>query len=195
MLCLILFCLVVDLFITSTTHPTNIYSLIFATVEKMPTLKKLISNLHRELKLENNPTHVRETALSFAMATFGKTGFCNHLSFLSSCLRYKVIPIWFRLHFQCNFVEGNFLRNTYNKHLNQCSRNLMRSSIQTMLDRKHHFHNQIAYYKSKLNNSTNNLTNITSLLHTLNRRLYQHMKEVKTCKLWRFLPYTHTQIF
>ena len=51
--------------------------------EKMPTLKKFISNVHRELKLqlENYPTHVRETALSLVMATFGKTRFCNHLPF------------------------------------------------------------------------------------------------------------------
>ena len=128
----------------------------------MPSLKKFISNLHRELKLklENYPTHVRETAFSLAMATFGKTTFCNHLSFVSSCLRYKVIPIGFRLHFQGNFIENKFIHNNYNKHLNQCSRNLMRSSIQAMLYRKHHFHNQIVYYKSKLNNSENYLSNI-----------------------------------
>ena len=114
----------------------------------MPTLRKFISNLHRELKLklEDYPTHVRETALSFAMDTFGKTRSCNHLSFLSSCLRYKVIPIGFRLHFQGDFAEDNFFRNNYNKHSNQCSRNLMRSSIQTMLYRKYHFRNQIVYY-------------------------------------------------
>ena len=63
-----------------------------------------------------------------------------------------------------------------------------------MLYRKHNFHNQIVYYKSKLNKSANNLTNIKSLIHTLNRKLYQHMKEVKTCKLGRLLPYTHTNM-
>ena len=70
----------------------------------------------------------------------------------------------------------------------------MRSSIQTMLYRKHHFHNEIAYYKSKLNNSENNLSNIKFLIHTLNRKLHQHMKEVKTCKLGRLLPYSRTNI-
>ena len=82
------------------------------------TLGKFISNLHRELKLklENYPTHVRSVALSLAMATFGKTRFCNHLSFLSSCLQYKVIPIGFGHNFQGNFAEDNFLRNNYNKH-------------------------------------------------------------------------------
>ena len=61
----------------------------------MPTLMKFILSLHRELKLklENYPTHVRETALSLDMVTFGKTRFCNHLSIVSSCLRYKVISI------------------------------------------------------------------------------------------------------
>ena len=63
-----------------------------------------------------------------------------------------------------------------------------------MLYRKHHFHNQNAYYKSKLNNSAKNLTNIKFLIHTLNRKLYQHMKEVKTCKLRRLRPHTHTNI-
>ena len=61
-----------------------------------------------------------------------------------------------------------------------------------MLYRKHHFHNHIVYYKSKLNNSENNLSNIKFLIHTLNRKLYQHMKDVKTCKLGRFLPYSRT---
>ena len=28
----------------------------------------------------------------------------------------------------------------------------------------------------------------------MNRKLYQHLKEVKTCKLGRLLPYTHTNI-
>ena len=54
----------------------------FAAVEEMPTFRKFISNLHRELKLENYPTLVRETALSLAMATFGKTRFMQS-SFLS----------------------------------------------------------------------------------------------------------------
>ena len=128
---------------TTNKNPTNINLLIFATVEKMPRHRKFISNLHGELKfkLENYPNHVRKTAISFAIATFGKTLLCNHPSFLSSCLRYKVIPIGFRLHFQCNFVEDNFLRNNYDKRFNQCSRNLMPSSIKTMLHRKHHFHN------------------------------------------------------
>ena len=70
----------------------------------------------------------------------------------------------------------------------------MRSSIQTMLHRKHRFHNQMVHYKSKHNNSANNLANVQLLIHTLNRKLYQHMKEVKTYKLGRLLPYTHTNI-
>ena len=63
-----------------------------------------------------------------------------------------------------------------------------------MLYRKHHFHNQITYYKFKLNNPANNLTNIKFFIRTLNRKLYQHMKEVKACKLGRLLPYIHTNI-
>ena len=34
------------------------------------------------------------------------------------------------------------------------------------------------------------LSYIKFLIHTLNRKLYQHMKDVKTCKLGRLLPYS-----
>ena len=122
------------------------------------------------------------------MATFGKTRSCNHLSYLSSCLRYKVIPIGFRLHLQGIFEEVNFFRNDYNEHLYQCSRNLMRPSIETMPYRKHLLHNEVVYYKSSRIDSANNSANTKLLIHTLNRRLYQCMKEVKTYRLGRLLP-------
>ena len=101
--------------------------------------------------------------------------------------------IGFRLHFQCNFNKENLFRNNFTTYI-YINVLVITSSFETMQYRNQHLRNEMVHYKFRLNNLEENATNITLLIHTLNRKLYQHMTEVKTYKLGRLLQHTHQSL-
>ena len=55
-------------------------------------------------------------------------------------------------------------------HLHQCSRNLMRSSIRTMVE-KSHYHQLMEQYKASLYSSLDDTSEVRHFIHTLNAQL------------------------
>lgn len=147
---------------------------------------KLIQQLHGRLLnvLKNFPPSIVCPARQLGIATFKKTRFCSHVSFLKTCMREKVIPTGLQIQHQCAGLppplQGRIKSTTL-----RCSRKLMQSYIQHFAKQARIASEDIDLNKVKLLDSCtpSEYHDIRFLIHSLNKELYHSVSDTKTHKL------------
>ena len=148
----------------------------------MPSLKNFTQGIRRDLKdfTQSFSEEIIQASYELSTSTFKKTRFSSHVHFLSRCLRSKVIPNGFKIKFHSSVQSA-----TIQKHLNCCSKNLIRSTLQD-------YQKIIKEHSDKLPNFVNRLRFLCSnyetfllirkKIHDLNQALYDNLKETKDRK-------------
>ena len=93
--------------------------------------KCLLQSTRRRINLflDSFSTNIHTCAFHLGNALSSKSIFSTHIKFLSTCLREKLVPIGFQIRKSVNVKCRNF--NAVVSCLNQCSRQLMRITLET----------------------------------------------------------------
>jgi len=153
----------------------------------MPNLKVFTNELLGELvsSLEQDQQAVRIKAFALAKKTFAKTKHSSHIHFLGKCLRKKLVPSGFDINFHPGFDVANGLPlRQVRASIFSCSCHLMLTilSMQRINDNL-----TVAMSNSRdiLKEQCDALlySQVTHLIHRLNRQLYERLCRVKNDKI------------
>ena len=151
-------------------------------------MSEALHRLRTELRNSNIGGMKYISALSFGKATFNKTRFDSHISFLRTCLDRKTIPGGFQLRFnsgQLGNIGDRVLRNTSFKLIRRAVSNFARDLRQQTTIRNSH--------KEALQSDLDHFRVISTAVHRINSDLYTEMSEKKKAKLEILVPtYTDT---
>lgn len=130
------------------------------------------------------PLQIQQRARKLGLATFDKTRFYSHISFLRKCLHEKVTPKGLQMnHFNPSLpldISATIRSATF-----QCSRRIMKSYLQ-------HFSNKVKIASEVIDVSKNELVEVCSkndygsiklMIHILNQELFSSLKDTKDHKL------------
>ena len=93
--------------------------------------KCLLQSTRRRINLflDSFSTNIHTCAFHLGNALLSKSRFSTHIKFLSTCLRDKIVPNGFQIRKSVNVKCRNF--NAVVSRLNQCSRQLMRITLES----------------------------------------------------------------
>ncbi len=158
----------------------------------MPSIKRVVQDARRNLLsfIADFAADVSNPAYQIAMSTFKKTRFTSHIHFLSRCLRHNVVPKGFKLKFHSSVVSRAIA-----KHLQTCSKNLIRSTLQN-------YNNSVKSISEDINSASARLrqvcTNsdvyisIRQRIHELNQKIYHCLKDTKDKKFTNLARIDHS---
>lgn len=134
--------------------------------------------------LKNFSPTIVQPARQLGIATFKKTRFSSHVSFLNTCMREKVIPNGLRIHLRCSGLSHP-VQSRIKATAVRFSRKLMQSHIQHFASQARIASCDIDLNKVKLQDSCDQSEyhEIRFLIHILNKELYHSLGDTKTHKL------------
>ena len=146
---------------------------------------KVLKSIHKQLctYVTQLPTDLRSRAIHLGSATFRKTRFNSHITFIRQCLDLKIIPKGFKLtrhdSLPCHLLRKN------EAALNTCSRRLMRTSLQHFSNCFNSASKDLIEAKDYLSSHLESCKYNALLLkiRTLNSVLYKTLVEVKSKKI------------
>ncbi|XP_033095683.1 uncharacterized protein LOC117100195 [Anneissia japonica] len=151
--------------------------------------KNILPQLRRELadKLKNYPTTLEHFAFQYGASTFNKSRFACHVNFISTCLRSNIIPFGFRSNWKPSIA--NVHPDTVSKHIQDCSRRLMRSSLRSFQRSRNTNSDRMERFLNLIKESCNytDFNHIRHTVHVLNRKYYECLTAIKQSKLDRLL--------
>ena len=144
----------------------------------MVNLKRFCHSLRNEMvsRITLYLPPIAKPSLQLFDLTLSKTRFSSHLSFLSRCLRFKVVPNCFKSSFYLfnhAFVNRHVISHRVNKACYEHSRRLMRIAIDDMLLHVQILDSNISRVKSNLSTTCPSILmkDIIESIHMLNSRL------------------------
>ena len=148
----------------------------------MHSLKDKVKEIRRKLNtfLAEYSKDISEVAFELGATTFAKTRYTSHIYFLHRCLRGKVIPKGFKLKFS---PPSDSI--AVKRHLTQCSKNLMHTSIATFRRCADNCTKKFETLKQRLSFFCSDRTifiQIRNKIHELNTSLFTFLKDVKQKK-------------
>ena len=133
--------------------------------------------------LKNFSPAILHPARQLGIATFKKTRYSSHVSFLKTCLRHRVIPNGLRVHSNCSGISHP-VQSRIKAAAVRFSRQLMQSHIQHFASQARIASQDLDLNKQKIQDLCDQRQYhcITYLIHVLNKELYLSLSDTKTKK-------------
>ncbi|XP_060689572.1 mucin-2-like [Hemiscyllium ocellatum] len=167
----------------------------------MPSLKKLSSSLYKDFS--ESLSHCTPQVISSAQKLFShilkQTRYHSHISFLSTCLRNRLIPHGLRTTFQPTKFGPN-QDNLYLRQIrslqHQTSLQILRSTLAAMRRYLHSLQSALPQLRTTLSQTCKGplLFFIYRRIHTLNKQFFLAISEIKDSKYRKLsCTYPHTR--
>ena len=158
-------------------------------------VSKYISRLKSSVKEIKLPCNVEESWIRFGISTFHKTRYHSHVSFPKTCLKKRIIPQGFQLRFHHGPSSSSFsLKNKFT--VEKCSFQLMRNVLFKYSKIMVHLTKERETKKQDVQERTpdvNSWRHLSTVVHHINRDLYDELDKAKNSKLQKLLPSRPTE--
>ena len=152
-------------------------------------VSKALSHLKDSVKNFGLSLDVERLWMRFGISTFNKTRFDSHISFIRTCLKERVIPNGFQLHFH-HGNSSRFFNSKCRKTVDNCSFQLMRNVLNKYSKDMIHLSKDRENQKSNLQQLSSEVEwrSLSTVVHSLNKDLYNSLLTTKNKKMSYLLP-------